>query len=215
MRLGARPERIDDVATGVARVATDLGGYVASSNVTSRQGADLDLRVPSGRLDQAVARLSQLTHVRQLQRSTFDITDQLTAARENLQETRAARRSLLRQLRAATTAREENLIRRRLAVATRGLHEARAQVLRVRAQASYASIGVTVVLERHRSGAAPTGGWTPGDALHDAGRVLEVAAGVALIALAVALPLGLVGVPAWVVVQRLTRRRREHALDFA
>ena len=33
--------------------------------------------------------------------------------------------------------------------------------------------------------------WTPGDALHDAGRVLSVALGVALVGLAALLPLGL------------------------
>ena len=55
--------------------------------------------------------------------------------------------------------------------------------------------------------------WTPGDAADDALRVLEVAAGVALIALAVALPLALLGAPAAVAARWSRRRRREHALD--
>jgi cytochrome c oxidase assembly factor CtaG len=45
--------------------------------------------------------------------------------------------------------------------------------------------------------------------------VLEVTAGIALVALAVAIPLALVGAPAWLAGRRLTRRRRERALDFA
>jgi hypothetical protein len=55
--------------------------------------------------------------------------------------------------------------------------------------------------------------WSPGDAWRDAGRILEVAAGVALIALAVLLPLSLVALAAWVAARQVTRRRRERALD--
>jgi hypothetical protein len=50
--------------------------------------------------------------------------------------------------------------------------------------------------------------------VHDAGRVLVVAAGVALIALAVLVPLGLlVALGLWVAAA-LRRRRREQALDL-
>ena len=55
--------------------------------------------------------------------------------------------------------------------------------------------------------------WTPGDAAHDALRVLEVAAGVALIALAIVVPLALLALPALVGARWTRRRRREHALD--
>ena len=49
---------------------------------------------------------------------------------------------------------------------------------------------------------------------HDAGRVLVVAAGVALIALAVLVPVGLVvGLALWVAFA-IRRRRREQALDL-
>ena len=57
------------------------------------------------------------------------------------------------------------------------------------------------------------GAWTPGDAWHDALRVLEVIAGIALIVLAVALPLALVAALAAIALRILRRRRREHALD--
>jgi hypothetical protein len=72
---------------------------------------------------------------------------------------------------------------------------------------------------RSRRGGAvapPLGGrWTPNDALHDAGRVLEVSAGVAVIALAVLIPLGLVGALAAVAGRMVVRRRRERALELA
>ena len=59
-------------------------------------------------------------------------------------------------------------------------------------------------------------GFTLGKAAHDAGRVLTVAAGVALITLAVLVPVGCWsrrsdgGSPS-----AIRRRRREHALDLA
>jgi hypothetical protein len=44
-------------------------------------------------------------------------------------------------------------------------------------------------------------------------RVLEVAAGIAVIVLALALPFGLLGGLAWVGARAAGRRRRERALD--
>ena len=64
---------------------------------------------------------------------------------------------------------------------------------------------VTAAAERRAHTATGGSAWTPGDALHDAGRVLEVAAGVALIALAVAVPVGLLGAAAWAAVRLLAR----------
>jgi hypothetical protein len=59
------------------------------------------------------------------------------------------------------------------------------------------------------------GAWTPGDAWHDALRVLEVIAGVLVIAAAVALPLLLAWLLGWLARRGVTRRRRERALDMA
>jgi hypothetical protein len=65
--------------------------------------------------------------------------------------------------------------------------------------------------------AAPRDGdrWTPADAWRDARRGLEIAAGVAIVAAALALPLGLVATPAALALGALRRRRREGALDAA
>jgi hypothetical protein len=59
------------------------------------------------------------------------------------------------------------------------------------------------------------GAWTPRDALHDAGRVLEVAGGVLLIAAAALAPLALLAALALLGARVLRRRRREGALDGA
>jgi hypothetical protein len=62
--------------------------------------------------------------------------------------------------------------------------------------------------------AAHGSSFTLGRSAHDAGRVLIVVAGVALIALAVLVPLGLAAaLVAWIGLA-IRRRRREHALDL-
>jgi uncharacterized membrane protein len=55
--------------------------------------------------------------------------------------------------------------------------------------------------------------WTPGDALRDAGRVLEVIAGVLVIAVAILLPIAIVAALAAYANRGVTRRRRERALE--
>jgi hypothetical protein len=82
-------------------------------------------------------------------------------------------------------------------------------------QRSRATFSTVLVTLEPRSGASPGGAWTPGDALHDAGRVLEVAAGVALVGAAVAVPVGLLAAAAWAAVRLGARRRRERLLDMA
>jgi hypothetical protein len=71
------------------------------------------------------------------------------------------------------------------------------------------SINVTV------SPDGQTAGSTLGDAVHTAGRVLVVSAGVALVALAVMVPLGAVAIAVWLLGRTVLRRSRERALDRA
>jgi hypothetical protein len=215
MTLATAPARVDRVASAASAVATDLGGYVSTSNVTNGEGADLELKVPGARLDQAVSRLSQLGKVRGLQRSTLDITGELSTARQQVADLRAERRSLLRRLAHAGTPRIADHARARLAVVTRRLNDARGRVRAVHARADLASLSLTVVAERGNGAATGHDPWTPGDALHDAGRVLEVAAGVAVIVLAVAVPFALLAALAWLAAHTLGRKRRERLLDGA
>jgi hypothetical protein len=79
-------------------------------------------------------------------------------------------------------------------------------VRRVRARADRARVAVTVE-STGRSGA-----WTPGDAVDDAGRILEVAAGVLLVAAALLAPLALLAAIGVAGARSTRRRRREAAL---
>jgi hypothetical protein len=211
--IGTRPRNIDAVASAAGRVATTLGGYVAASSTASGSGGTLELRVPSARLDDAVARLSRLGHVRALERSTLDITAQAVSARGRLADAVAERRSLLRQLSRALTPGETERIRARLRTVWHQIQSARAGVRRVNVRAALATVSVAIAPERGTG--AVGGGWTPRDSLDNALHVLEVALGIALIAFAVALPLVLLGAPAWLATRRVLRHRRERALDAA
>ncbi|MGH2949299.1 MAG: DUF4349 domain-containing protein, partial [Solirubrobacteraceae bacterium] len=214
LTLAAPRREIDRVASRAGEIAADLGGFVASSTITSSQGGDIRLRVPSARLDTAIQRLSRLGRVRELSRDTRDITSVVVSARERLNDARAERESLLRQLAEATTLNETESLRARLRDVSREIARARSQLRSASNRARFADI--MIVLVPAGSGDDDGAGmWTPGDALDDAVRVLEVAAGVALLVLAVSLPLLLAGGLGWLARRGVTRRRRERALDMA
>jgi uncharacterized protein DUF4349 len=215
MTLGAPRREIDRVATGVGDVAAELGGFVRHSRVTSSEGGDLQLRIPTRRLDVAVQRISKLAKVRELSRSADDITGVVVSARDRLGDARAERKSLLTQLASATTVNETESIRARLEIVSREIAAARNSLHRANNRANFADVGVTLVTTRGGSDDDEGGAWTPGDAWHDALRVLEVIAGIALIAAAIALPLLLLWLFGWLGRRGITRRRRERALDMA
>jgi hypothetical protein len=212
LMLAAPRRSLDRVASRIPGVAADLGGYVASSSVSSEGGGDFRLRVPTGQLDTAIQRLSQLGRVRNVSRSSLDITSPVVSARARLTDARTERESLLRQLAAADTVNETESIRARLRIVSREIAAARNALRSVRNRANFADLSVTLVA----AGAdADEGAWTPGDAFDDALRVLEVVAGIAVMALAIALPLVVVWVLAWLARRAVTRRRRERSLDLA
>jgi hypothetical protein len=174
--------------------------------------------VPERNLDATMAELARLGAVRDRSQRTEDITAQAVSARDRLQDARAERRSLLRQLEDATTLQAAAALRARLRDVSAEIEAARAGLRRVNNRAAFATVTVTLLAD---AAAAPAGEeeddgvWSPGDAAQDALRVLEVIAGVALIALAVLLPLAVVVIALWLAARWGSRRGRERALDTA
>jgi hypothetical protein len=218
LTLAARSRDINSVSNGIQGVASSMGGFVVSASVNESEGGGdgtFELRVPTRKLDDAMAALAKLrgVSVRERAQRSQDITVQTVSARSRLREARAERESLLRQLADATTLTETQAIRARLRIVANEIEAARADVRRVRNRAAFSNISVSL-LSDNSAAPGPTGDkWTPGDALDDALRVLEVAAGVALIAGAVLLPLALLAGLAALGARWGRRRRREHALD--
>ena len=222
LQLGAPANRIDDVAQQVYDVIGGLGGIVQSSTVTQTGRTDgyanFSLSVPSGSLGQAMSRLSSLNYATVLSRTdaSQDITDQYAAAQRALADARALRTSLLKQLASATTTEQINSLTAQIHDAEASISSDQATLNRLNHSVNFSQLSVQA---QARSTPAPVshgdGGFGIGQAAHDAGRVLTVAAGVALIALAALTPVALVAALFWWVGTTLRRRRREQALDSA
>jgi hypothetical protein len=216
LTLATRSRDIDDVSTRIQDVTRAQGGFVLSSTVNSSAdggGGTFRLRVPTRNLDEAMTALSRLGKVRERSDRSQDITAQAVSARSRLKDARTERKSLLRQLADAVTLTQVESIRARLRIVAREIEQARAGVRRVNNRAAFATIALELVADNSAVPGSGDDDWTPGDAAQDALRVLEVAAGVALIVLAVALPLALLGAAGGLATRWTRRRRREHALD--
>ena len=204
----------DAVIATVAR----FGGIVASSQIGDSDAvggeASFDLRIPTERLDRALAALSQLGHVTERSQSLQDITASFRSAQERLTDARAERRGLLRALGRATTQNAIDSLKAQLRTVSSRIGGLKAQLSSLRRRADLSRVDLTVRGGGER-GSTGGGVWTPGDAAGDALRVLEVLAGVALIGLAVLAPLALIGAAIALAVRGGRRRRRESALDPA
>lgn len=219
LELGAEADRVDDVAQDVLGVVARFDGIVDRSNVSSGQaggGADFLLRIPSPRLQEALAALSRLPDARVLARSdeAVDVNQAYTSVRRQLAAARAERSGLLRALAAAGTEDETLRLRARLDAVERTIARAESAQRGLDRRVDWARVAVTV----RTDGAAiadDEDGLTLGGAFDDAARVLEVAAAVALIAAAALVPLLVLGALAWPLARALRRRRREQALNAA
>lgn len=195
-----------------------FGGIVASSQVgqsTDSGGeATYDLRIPTSRLDRALDALAKLGHVTDRSQSLQDITGSFISVQDRLTDARAERRGLLRALERATTQAQIDSLRARLRSVGGQIGRLQGRLASLRRRADLARVDLTV---RGTGESTQTGGasWTPGDAAGDALRVLEVLAGVLLIALAVLLPAGLLAAAVVLGVRFGRRRRRDAALDPA
>lgn len=212
--------RLQKVSDGVVRVTQAAGGVVQSSNVdaTDRGGtSDFVLSVPSAKADDVVARLSKLAHVASMSQASTDITEAFVSSADQLSDARAERRALLKALEGAKTEEGIARLKARIKVNRNEIASLKGQRDRLRLRADMTTLTVTVTASGAVKDDEGSGGgsWSPGDAAGDALRVLEVAAGVLLIALAVAVPLGLIAFPALFGARVARRRRREQALDPA
>jgi hypothetical protein len=204
------------VAEDVTAVTNRHGGFVLSSSVDTGEdggGGDFSLRIPADRLRPALRDLTQLAPVIRQTQEGRDVTRQHVTAADRLQAARAERRSLLRRLAVADTDEEAESIRRRLDLVAREINGLRAQLRGLRLRTDYAVVLVSLQLPDGGSdGGLGGAGGSFDDAMGDAGNLLVGTTGVLIRVLALALPLGLIGVVAWLVARVLRRRGRESAL---
>ena len=221
LALTAAPAKVETVAQEVFDVVGRERGVVRSSNVTATGGldssAEFELSVPSSSLTDTMTALSRLHDAGVASRtdSTADVNDRYVSLTRQLADARALRAGLLAQLAHAATQTEIDSLHARLRGAEASISSLESQLRSLNRAVSMSRITVSINAAAtpvgHRGGSS----FTLGKAAHDAGRVLTVAAGVALITLAVLVPVALLaGIAAWVAAT-VRQRRRERSLDVA
>ena len=213
LTLGAEADDVQDVANGVVGVTDRHDGIVVDSQVTTDEDgarAAFELEIPYRELDVTLTDLSELGDVISRTEASEDITARAVRPQRELagvlDRLRDARIELIR----ADTREERLIARSRIDSLEATAVALEADANRVQRQGRFATVQVDVT---SNGAASDDDGWSLGDALDDAGSALEAIAGVALVSLAVLVPLGLVAAIAWLVAAHLQRRRREQALD--
>jgi hypothetical protein len=207
--LSTDSDKLQGAADGVIDVTDRYDGYVDSSAVQtsgSRAHASFALRIPTARLQDALADLSDLGHVSFRNEGSVNVTDAYVSAGKTYADARARVDALEAQLHSASSASETASIRRQLDVARQELAAARVGLRSLKQRVALTPVSVEIT-------AQGDGSWSIGDAADDAGKVLEAIGGGLLVGLAVLVPLGLLCGLAWVATHDLRRRRREAPLD--
>lgn len=213
-------DEVQTTADAVVRATDRVGGIVQTSSINVGEGtpgeARFELRVPSDKLDEALAAYSKLGSVANRTQDAQDITGAVVSAQDLLSDARAERRGLLRALGQADTRREVESLRARLRIVRTDIARREAALRNVRTRADLATVAVTVRGDGDGGGSPSDeedGGWSVGDAARDAARLLEVAAGALIVGLAAVLPLLALALVAAGTARYVVRRRRERGLD--
>ena len=215
LTLGAPPDEVQDVTNEAIGVADRYDGVVLSSRISGSKKsatATLDLQVPTKNLDAALDDLRGLADVLAFSEGTVDITAAFVDTKDVLAGLRAERQSVLHRLELADTQEEVDNLKFQLNALNNRIAGVEADLRKLQHRAQQSSVTLTVTSDGARDDGGD-GDWSIGDAIDDAGHVLTVAAGVALISAAVLLPLALIAAIFYVAIRAANNRAREKALD--
>jgi hypothetical protein len=217
MVLGTESADIRADAAKVFDAVHAADGIVLRSSIRDgaegEAGAEFELLIPSPRLGDALAAFSGIAEVRSRSESTQDITAPTVSVGERLQDSRARIESLLGQLAEADSEEERAAVEAQLRAERRHATGLRSRLSFLRRRANFSRVSLRIETGAPSATTEGEGGWGVSDGLDDAGRILAVAAGVTVIALAILAPLALIAFLAWLAHRTLTRRSRERALD--
>lgn len=210
--LATPPEDLQDTSNRIIEVADSFNGIVMRSSVSGGDNggrASFSLLIPSGKAEAAVAELSSVADLRSRTQQSVDITAPTLSAKEQLQTARARVESLLTELSEATGDDDRRKVGRQLYWARQSVSGLTANLEQLERKVSFTPVNVSV---ETGGDSGPDSGWSIGDAVGDAGHLLAVSAGVAVVALAVAIPIGLMVLIALAINRAWLRRSRERAL---
>jgi Domain of unknown function (DUF4349) len=213
--LAVDPADVRSAASEVLAVVHEFDGIVLRSSTRTRDEgravASFDLLVPSRRLSDSLAALSQIGPVRSRSDAAVDVTAPTIGLRERARDSRAKVEGLIAELEAATTGSERESIEAELGAERDRLARLRSRLSAMERRTHFARVSVRVVSDPGAA-AAEGGSWGIDDALGDAGRILAIAAGVTVVALAVLAPIALILILALAGQRAWLRRSRERAL---
>jgi hypothetical protein len=208
-------DAVSSASQDAVRIARELGGVVTSSTVDTRgaQGrAQLTLRIPVGKLDDAVFRLTQLGTVTAQRTNTQDLQGPLDRVSRRIAELRSKIRIELARLASGQpTAAEELAARIHLENLRRNLDYAkrsRASIVSKTAMADLTfrlATGASSAMDKSESGIA--------GAAAKAGDFLRGAGAVAVFLALVLSPLVLLVILAWIAFRARNRRIEARLLD--
>jgi hypothetical protein len=236
LTLSTDPDKVRNIASSVTAIVNSYHGLVISSRITSGNGspggqpgpvplgapeplpfsagalgADFQLRIPATQVDSALNDLSGLGLVVSRTQGTQDITGRFASAHDRIKSLTSERDQLIKQLSAPFITQDAiDAINARLRAVRAQLENAQGELNHLKQRVAMVPVHVSVVAKGSGGG---DDGFDLGDAAHDAGRVLVVGAGVALVSLAVIVPLALIAALVWLATSAVRRRRREQALD--
>jgi hypothetical protein len=218
--LGTKPGEVAGAAAKVYEAVHAAGGYVLNSSVqsgsTGATGATFELSIPTAKLDDALGAISSIAEVRERHDATNDITAPTVSVSEELADSNAAIEGLLKQLGEVETEAEQESVEARLREERRHHAAIRASLDHLHERASMSEVSVRIVTNQGAGVTPPStgsgGDWGVGDALHDAGHILTIVAGVVLVGLAVLAPFALLALILWAGNSFRVRRLRERTL---
>lgn len=223
--LSTPNQHVEQVAGEVINVVSLEHGIVQNSHITAATTSSgggyayFSLSFPTGNLQDALTQLSRLHFASVSSRTdgSQNVSNQYNNDQRQLNDAQALRSSLLKQLQTAYTQSAIDSIKAQLRLAEQQIAQWKTTLNALQHRISYSNVTVQI-----NSGGLPvypvakhSTGFTIGRAGHDALRVLVVSAGVALIVLAVMVPVSLVAALLMWLWVWLRQRRREQALDSA
>ncbi len=215
--LGTTPENVQDVSNEISSVVDDHDGIVLDSNVSDGPegiaGASFRLLIPTNELDSAVGDLSAVADLRSRSQEATDITAPTLTVEDRLQTSRAKVKSLVNELAATTTEEDRLAVEAELSAERDRVANLTTKLNRLERRASLTPVRVDVQTGEDFSSRSDDGSWGPADAIDDIGGHLGTAAGVALIGLAIAVPIALIALLIALVNRLWVRTARRRVLD--
>jgi len=201
---------VDRALADVAQMATQMDGFVVSSNSDEEDGGRTGravIRVPSGRFDEAISRIKGMAaRVRREATTAQDVTEEYVDQEARLRALRAQEDQYLELLKTARTVDDTLKVRQALGGVRQEIERAQGRMQFLQRSAAMSSITVDLRTSA-ASQAIEIRGWNPLEVLQQAGQglldVLLVVAGLA-IWVVVFVP---IWVPALLLIRRWRRRR--------